>query len=41
MHEWEKGERVVEYSIHDKMFPAYIGYLYSCKKCGKFKKIRM
>ena len=38
MHEYEREARV---NYVDSMTGEYIEVLYQCKKCGKFKKVRI
>ena len=38
-HEWEKLQRVDSYANANDTIPSRITFYYSCKKCGKIKKI--
>ena len=42
-HDWEKLEciKVRDHFFNVSDLPIYHIYLYKCKKCGKFKKIKL
>ena len=40
-HEWDKIEEIATYEAEYSSRPYKRTYLYCCKKCGKFKKIKI